>query len=142
MLSGNVDYAGATDYLTEADYNSFPDLQYMYVLHTRLSPWGGAQALPGSRTSPLDLSPVSAFSINIGYSLPGITNLVLDMDILAGIWYCPVHTTPRWRSASHTSRHCLGTGEGRSASGTTLPSSSTHSATPLAFSQWGVAAVR
>jgi hypothetical protein len=31
MLSGNVDYGGAVDYLTDADYASFPDLQYMYV---------------------------------------------------------------------------------------------------------------
>jgi hypothetical protein len=34
MLSGNIDYGGATDYVTEADYDSFPDLQYMYVLDT------------------------------------------------------------------------------------------------------------
>jgi hypothetical protein len=34
MLSGNIDYGGATDYVTEADYDSFPDLQYMYVQDT------------------------------------------------------------------------------------------------------------
>jgi ABC-type phosphate transport system substrate-binding protein len=35
---------------------------------------------------------VGAFSINIGYSLPNITSLVLDLHILAGIYAGTIST--------------------------------------------------